>query len=240
MGMRFSFKLVETNSEELKDFGKMTSYGVIKGTDLFIAGCSLGDDLSVIDYGFCFEDLILDLTAIDIGTCWLGGTFKRSFISRALGLKEDEIIPAITPIGLKANKKNVSDKLVRFLAKGDTRLPDNQLFFEFKNNIIEPLLQTETNKNIKTILEMVKIGPSASNKQPWRIVVESNILHLFWDFDSKYNSMIKGYNIQALDMGIALCHIVKTAEDLQLKAELIDSDIKIDTSWIYIKSVIIN
>ena len=85
---------------------------------------------------------------------------------------------------------------------------------------------------------MLRIAPSASNKQPWRIVVENETLHLFWDVDIKYNSMIKTHNIQALDMGIALCHLIHSSSDLDLKYNLeFLAPTIIDIEWKYIASL---
>ena len=47
---------------------------------------------------------------------------------------------------------------------------------------------------------MVRLGPSASNKQPWRIIKENNQLHLYCE-TRNYTTM------QKLDMGIAMCHL---------------------------------
>ncbi|MGI5937108.1 MAG: nitroreductase family protein, partial [Oscillospiraceae bacterium] len=54
--------------------------------------------------GYELEKLILFLTTLNLGTCWLGGTFKRSEIWRALGESERAFIPAITPVGYYERK----------------------------------------------------------------------------------------------------------------------------------------
>ena len=67
---------------------------------------------------------------------------------------------------------------------------------------------------------MVRLAPSASNKQPWRIIRENNIFHFFIK-----RSRIPGYlNIQYIDIGISLCHFELAASELDLKGkwEVID------------------
>jgi hypothetical protein len=63
-------------------------------------------------------------------------------------------------------------------------------------------------------LEMVRRGPSANNKQSWRVVLDHGpaapaapVLHLY-----KVPSM--GY--ESLDAGIALCHFEQTCHELNL------------------------
>ncbi len=66
-------------------------------------------------------------------------------------------------------------------------------------------------------LEMTRLAPSASNRQPWRIVKESgkNRFHFFIQRSSKYQNLLKMGGIpdlQLVDLGIAVCHF-----DLSLK-----------------------
>jgi hypothetical protein len=68
------------------------------------------------------------------------------------------------------------------------------------------------------ILEMVRFGPSASNKQPWRIIVEldKNKFHFYTiKTDSEYDKF------PPLDIGIAVCHFDLTAKELNISGKWI-------------------
>jgi hypothetical protein len=65
-------------------------------------------------------------------------------------------------------------------------------------------------------LEMVRLAPSASNKQPWRIVAGGGHFHFYLQHTRGYSKAL-GYDIQKVDMGIAMCHFELTAEELGLK-----------------------
>ena len=71
-----------------------------------------------------------------------------------------------------------------------------------------------------TVLEMVRIGPSASNKQPWRIVRVGEMWHLYLQRTPGYakrNQVLLGIaDMQRIDMGITMCHFTLTAEELGL------------------------
>lgn len=72
-------------------------------------------------------------------------------------------------------------------------------------------------------LEMVRLAPSATNKQPWRAVAWKDRVHF-------YEKKTKGYakestgDIQKVDLGIALCHFEIAAEESRLKGRFIQTD----------------
>ena len=241
-GKTYSLVLMDTKGESLSDIGKMTSYGVIKDARYYFGGYSDGDDRSIIDFGYCFEEILLELTALDLGTCWMGGTFGRGFISRMLSLPENKVIPAISPVGYSLEKRAFADKLTRFIAGSKNRKPHQKLFYNYAGeDSLQPVLLEEMRPPLGEILESVRSAPSASNKQPWRLIIQNNHYHFYWDFDSKYNSMIRGFNIQALDMGIALCHFTKAAEELRLGGKLSYSDPHFENvKWKYVLSWKVN
>jgi len=61
-------------------------------------------------------------------------------------------------------------------------------------------------------LEMVWLGPSASNKQPWRVLKANEVLHFYLQYTASYEKM--PYDIQRCDMGIAMAHFELTMDEL--------------------------
>ncbi len=237
-GSSHVLSLIDTKDKHIEELGKMTSYGVIKGASLYFGGYSDPDDESIIDFGYCFQEALLELTDLDLGTCWLGGTFGRGFIAKALSLPEGKVIPAISPVGISLEKRVFTDKLVRFIAKSAKRKSHEQLFFSHSEEEgAAPLDMAAAEEPLTTVLETVRLAPSASNRQPWRIIVQKGFIHLYWNFDEKYNGAMKSFNIQALDMGIALCHIHKSSEELKPGGDFTFTDPLLDkVSWRYVAS----
>jgi len=64
----------------------------------------------------------------------------------------------------------------------------------------------------------VRLAPSASNRQPWRILKEkrSNIFHFYLERAKIYAKAIKRIDMQKVDMGIAMCHFELAARELGL------------------------
>lgn len=87
------------------------------------------------------------------------------------------------------------------------RKPWNKLFFN--KSLDHPITEEEAG-SYAAPLEMVRLAPSASNKQPWRIVKNDNYWHFFLDYSKLINKAI-GYDIQRIDIGIAMCHFELTA-----------------------------
>jgi hypothetical protein len=177
---------------------KIGTYGFIKNAPAFIGGSIENSMKAMVDYGFLFEHIILEFTQLNLGTCWLGGTFKRDDFNIELG--NNHIIPAISPVGYPTNP-SIREKVIRRFANADNRKPLNTMFFTGSQiNTID-----DNNPYIK-YLKAVQAGPSASNKQPWRIVIVDNYFHIFLERTKGYGSQLK-IDIQAIDIGIALAHL---------------------------------
>ena len=184
---------------------KIGTYGFIVNPYSFVVGIVENTMEGIIDYGYMFESIILELTSIGLGTVWLGGSFNRDVFS---GLKEDnEVIPAITPVGYPQDKKSMREVLIRRVSKGDLRKPVSELFF--LNSFDTPL--PEAHEYTK-LCEYVRIAPSASNKQPWRFIVKQQDIHVYLERTKGYGDSLP-YDIQALDIGIAIKHL-----EISLKA----------------------
>lgn len=193
------------------------TYGVITGADHFI-GASIADKPFALEaLGYEFETLILYLASLGLGTCWLGGTFDRSRFSDAMGIPENELFPAISPFGFPSEKKSIADKTVRRLSKGDSRKPWNELFF---NQEFESPLTPQESKDFGSPLEMLRLSPSASNKQPWRVVKDHDSYHFYEAMTPGYGQAFR-YDIQRIDIGIAFSHFDLTASEMGLQGKII-------------------
>lgn len=186
-------KVVNQKSE------KIGTYGVIKKAPAYLITVCKNNSEAMLDCGYVFEKLVLYLESIGIATCWLGGTFNRNKINRSEALAPDEIIPIISPIGYSARKKSMMDHLFRKMAHSDSRKDFDLLFYDQEKTVI-------TEANLKKQLAYVRIAPSASNQQPWRVVIDSaKNAHFYIHRTPKYADQL-GYDIQMVDIGIALCH----------------------------------
>ena len=141
-------------------------------------------------------------------------------------MEENEHILCISPIGFPAASRRLADKLIRRAIKAKKRKKWDALFFE--DSFANPLTIISAGK-YSIPLEMVRLAPSAGNKQPWRIIKEKDkdIFHFYWIIgkNMSYNKLHK------VDMGIAVCHFDLSVKELGIKGNWIikqDSPLNID------------
>lgn len=213
-GSRVRFSLKEIG----RSMGKRPqgTYGVIKGACLFLAGILKPGGMGFEDFGYLFESVILHITSQGLGSCWLGGTFDSTYFSGLSGLHEGEIIPAVSPVGYTADKRTLLDTAFVLFAGSRKRKPWSDLFFQesYGNS-----LERESAGAYARVLDMVRIAPSASNKQPWRIVRKDGAFHFFLTRTPGYAAMIRGADLQRIDMGIAMLHFELSAREAGLSGK---------------------
>ncbi len=215
-GSSVRFQLIQKDDPAVFDNVKLGTYGFIKNARNFIAGAVQVDERHWEDYGYLLERIILKMTDLELATCWLGGTFKRSEFGALLGVKENEVVPAITPVGYATKQRSLRDLIIRRSARSRTRKPWEWLFFD--GEFGRPLSQPAAGK-YATVLEMVHLAPSASNRQPWRIVKADEKFHLYLKRSRNYSEVVKSADLQRVDMGIAMCHFELSAGELGLSGK---------------------
>lgn len=197
------FLLVETGRRGEKK-RRLGTYGFIQGASAFLVGAIASGEHAQEDYGWCMEKVVLELTRLGLGTCWLGGTFRRSAFARAVELAEGEIVPAVSPVGLPAGAKSAIDSLASAVAGARGRRRWEDLF----------LFPRDDAGEWAACLEAVRAAPSAANGQPWRVAMAAAapVLHFF------RVSRAQGARgaMQKVDMGIAMCHFELAARELGL------------------------
>lgn len=210
-GVPVRIDLIETErSEQPKKLG---TYGVIKGAGSFLGIAAPQDKLGLEAAGYAMEKLVLYATHLGLGTCWLAGTLNREGFTRAMHTGEDEWMPAITPVGYAAEKPSFHEQLMRSTMKSARRKPWKELFFraDFKT----PLTEADTGAYAEP-LELLRLAPSATNAQPWRVVMDGQFFH-FYAVVGKEALAANPPAIQRVDGGIGACHFHLSAQDKGLR-----------------------
>lgn len=190
---------------------------VIVGTEEYIAAKVYRVPQYEIAYGYSFERLCLFAESLGIGTVMLAGTLSRKTFEEAMEVKDQEVMFVASPIGYPADKKSIREKMMRKVVKADERLPFNTIFFE---DSFEKGLLPENARQFRDALEMMRLAPSAVNKQPWRAIVCQNKVH-FYEMKNKASSKNQLGDIKKVDMGIGLCHFDLTLKESGIKGMFI-------------------
>ena len=214
-GEPIRFKMINTNVGKAERIKDLSAYGMIKGAKHYIIGIA-NEKTSLVDFGYAFEQIVLYAESLGIGTCWLGGTFKRKKVARLLKIRKDEWIPAMMAIGYAAKKPSARALLTRLTIKADMRKPFDEVFFSGKTGM--PLTEA-TSGAYAEALESVRLAPSASNKQPWRLGVNTRGDVEFYIKRTPNYAQKLGYDIQLADIGIAMWHFEASAKELGILGE---------------------
>jgi nitroreductase len=206
-------------TKDVSDKGiKLGTYGIIRNPKAYMIGVISGRGRhELLDFGYTFERMILFLTGMGIGTCWMGGTFNRSSFERELELGEAEWIPCITPIGYP-KEKGLLESAMRYMVKADKKKEWEELFCDAA---FGASLSPEQSGPWAEPMEMVRLGPSASNKQPWRLVVSEDrkAIHFYLEHTPRYSE-----TMQQIDMGIAMSHFELICRELGLGGAWVEED----------------
>jgi len=224
--------LIEPEEREKDQIG---TYGFIKNPQGYILGSSIIETKSLFDYAFVLENIVLYLTTIGVGTCWLGGRFRKQEAMSHLSLAENEIIPALTPVGYPQENQRLKERMIRTVLQARKRKLEEQLFFykEFGR----PL--GDRAEEFRQALHYVRIGPSAQNKQPWRLVFGSDLSQVhFYVTNPLADHPLYMCEPQYLDIGIAYNHFKAGLDEIGILGKLIidEPDIDIPDGFFYITS----
>lgn len=212
-GVPVTFTVLDADKDGL-------SSPVIVGAKTYIAGKYRVQKNAEVSFGYAFEKLILYATSLELGTVWLAATIDRKAFEKAIGLENGERMPAVTPLGYAAEKRSLRETMMRKGMKSDSRLPFGQLFFQ--NGFSTPLQEADAGI-WKLPLSMVRLAPSATNKQPWRCVVEKDRVHFYEVKTKGYANETTG-DIQKVDLGIAMCHFEIGAEEEGIRGIFLQQD----------------
>jgi hypothetical protein len=175
--------------------GIIGAYGKIRGAPLFIAFTGDTRDPHVHEkIGYAGEGVILEATALGLGTCWVGKSFDQGVASSFLSIGEHERVFAVTPAGYAAQEISFEERFLTGFGRTHKRKPLDEL--------VSGMLKTEWPEWVRMSLLAARIAPSAVNRQPWRFLVESNSITVSVD------DLRDSYGIsKRLDCGIAMLHI---------------------------------
>ncbi|MEW6067663.1 MAG: nitroreductase family protein [Nitrospirota bacterium] len=175
--------------------GAIGHYGKIKGASAFIAFIGNMEYSNVEEkVGYLGEGIILEATALNIGTCWVGALFRPEIAASLIAMKENEKVFAVTPIGYVPERWSLEEKIMTGFG----------LTHKHKSldAMVKGLENTKWHLWIKTCIEAARVAPSAVNRQPWRFTVEYDSITISVD------NLKDTFNIpKRLDCGIAMLHI---------------------------------
>lgn len=164
-------------------FGKLRkTYGLFANVRslILVKGKKEDNDLKE-KVGYYGEDLILDITDMELGTCWVGGTFDKD----ELIIDNGEELVCVVVVG-KVAAPSLTEKMVRSATHRKIKSMEERIISD------RPLPQW-----IQNGMEAVLLAPSAKNTQKTMFKYENDILSA---------QIINDYSLDLVDLGIAKKH----------------------------------
>lgn len=141
--------------------------------------------------GYLLEQISLYLTTKGIGSCYLGMAKPKK--GKLEVLDHEYVMTLAFGEGEQEIYRTVDN------AK---RLPIEDIAI-YKENI---------SRNVKAIMQAVRMSPSSMNSQPWKFVVYDNRIHIFNKKQIFKTTALK--EVQEVDIGICIAHLLVSADEL--------------------------
>lgn len=187
------------------------AYGAIKGNHTYLLGMAKHNPETRLNYGYIMEKIVLKATELGVASCWIG-YFDHDYFND-LNLEKGFVIPGLVIIGYAVQRLSSAEKLMRFAVSASQRLPWDRLFFDYQTK--SPLL-AETINHYAESLEMLRLAPSSSNSQPWRVYFDKQA-NEFHFFKKPKSQIYERLGMHELDLGIAMAHFELTSQKNGLK-----------------------
>ncbi len=170
-------------------------YGNIKGAPAFLAFIGDISDPNVQEKtGYTGEAIILEATALGLGTCWVALTYNARRVKSLIKLQRSEEIICVSPVGYTSDKWSFQEIVISGFGSNHQRRP--------LQSMVSGLPAGKWPDWAQAAVEAARLAPSAMNRQPWDFRVEEDGITV----------SVKGrgpeFNVaMRLDCGIAMLHI---------------------------------
>ena len=156
----------------------------------YLAIYANADDASIVNVGYVYEQVVIYLTSIGLGTCWANSVSPKDS-------KEMEGLKWVATIafGKEKNDQPWRNDLAQIKRKDMSGISD---------------------QNDKK-LEPARIAPSAMNNQPWRFTHSNGKIHAYCVVQSFLKKWMTAMN--RIDMGIALANLKVSSESFTFEMQ---------------------
>jgi hypothetical protein len=164
-------------------FGKLSkSYGLFTSVRSLVLMKGNKDDKDLDEkIGYYGEELVLHITNLGLGTCWVGGTFDKDVLT----IDKSEKSPCVVVVG-KVAALSLKEKMIHSVTHRKVKSMEERIISD------SPLPQWVQN-GMKAVL----LAPSAKNTQKAMFKYENNTLSV---------QIANDYSMDMIDLGIAKKH----------------------------------
>jgi nitroreductase len=189
-------------------------YGRFVTPPHYLGPYALGEEHLLEDLGYRVQQIAVRLTALGIGSCYIGALRRENEVRKRFGLPKDARIGAFLVFGRPATALGgrAFNRLMRLAAGATRKLPAERIFFQdsFDNQAV-PF------SDISPLIEAARHAPSAVNAQPWRFLWHNERLHLFVTRDNRRYGRGPQQQYRLYDGGICMANVTLALEALGMQ-----------------------
>nr|WP_307991594.1 nitroreductase family protein [uncultured Niameybacter sp.] len=176
-----AIQFIEDGSAAFQSFKK--TYGMFKNVRSVILLKGMKDDIHLKEkIGYYGEELILHMTNLDLGTCWVGGTFDENVFK--IETENEELI-CVIPVGI-ISSTTLKEKMIRSAVHRKTKTMEERITSD-----------SDLPQWVVSGMEVVMKAPSALNSQKTKFIFKDHQI---------YAEIINDYKLDMVDLGIAKKH----------------------------------
>lgn len=168
--------------------GFIGSYGKIEAPHYLVA-TSKNTPGHLENVGFTLENIVLLLTTMGIGTCWIGGSIKKELLKDIIDMKEDQIPIIVVSFGTPQNSGDLMKKMVG----------------SHKRKDLKDLVEGKLTNEWLEVMNAVRVAPSAVNFQPWRFIKNEDSVDVYTVKKLLTTKHLE--DMQRIDAGISISHL---------------------------------
>ncbi len=213
---RFSYSVlpIEGKSEELA--AVMGGYGKLVSARHLLLPRIQGDAHILEDFGYRVEQLVVELTRLGLGSCYIGALGHEAEALDQLGFLPGERVPAVVVFGYPstATAGKSFNKMIRSAIGADRRLRFDKFVFcrgTARQATPAPSFNNpaELSPFQEKVMDALRHAPSAGNSRPWRVVIHGDFAYFCVALNTPYYRMSRavrwGYHL--LDAGIGMANV---------------------------------
>jgi nitroreductase len=215
VGNRFEVRMQDVSpGEDL--VSTLGAYGRIVTPPHYLVPTITGGQYLLEDLGYRVEQIAVRLTALGVGTCYVGSLGREAGIRAQFGLPGEARIGAFLVFGLPSTALGgrLFNNLLRTGARATNKLSVERIFFQdtFDSPSVPPA-------EIAPLVEAARHAPSAVNAQPWRFLWRGKSLYLFVKRSNLKYGVGPTTEYRVYDGGIGMANVALALEALGMEGQ---------------------
>ncbi len=222
---RFSYSVEPIIGKNEDLAAVMGGYGKLVSARHLVLPMAQGESHVTEDFGFRAEQLVVHLTRLGLGSCYIGALGHEAEALDRFEAPVGARVPAVIVFGYPASGtigRNFN-RSIRAALGANHPSPFDRTAYRDRMGLPARLTGFQ-----EKVLDALRRAPSAGNSRPWRVVLRHGICYLSVKLDTPYyriaKATAKGYHLVDAGIGMANISLALAAFGADAEWTLLDDD----------------